>query len=122
MSGLGWKSGRRWRHVTLNAKSNCRMVPTLTRLLNTMKAMKSGVIVFAGINKTHVHLVYRGFYLHQRSWSEIFKICSMGSYIAYCTEVKDEVHLGNVVAYIMRQCRTHRFINWPQTVVLEQYL
>lgn len=122
MSVTGWKYGRRWRHLTLNAKKSCNMHMTLKRLLNTMQAMKKSVVVYAGIDKSHIHLLMRGIYLHQRCWSEIFKVCSNGSYIAYVVDIKDELHYGRVLVYIKEQSQTERFINWPSGVPLVEFL
>lgn len=113
----------RWRHVTLNAKPGTRMRSCFGRLMNVMKALKSSVVVYAIIDKTHIHILYRGFYLHQRTWSEIFKVCSNGSYIAWVKEVKTDEHYDNVVAYLKGQGEFTTFINWePDTSSLEEFL
>lgn len=115
--------GVRWRHVTLNAKSGTRMRSCLGRLMNVMKALKSSVVVYAIIDKTHIHILYRGFYLHQRTWSEIFKICSDGSYIVWVVEVKTDEHYDNVVAYLKKQADYTSLINWvPENISLLEFL
>ena len=113
----------RWRHVTLNAKSGTRMKSCLGRLMNTMKALKSSVVVYAIIEKTHIHILYHGFFLHQRSWSEIFKICSEGSYIVWVKEVKTDGHFDNVRSYMKSQQEYETYINWdPKTISLVEFL
>ena len=99
------------------------MKSCLGRLLATMKALKSSVIVYAIIDKTHIHILYRGFYLHQRSWSEIFKICSNGSYIVWVKEVKTDEHYDNLVKYLKEQGEYTSFINWaPRDIKLVEFL
>ena len=113
----------RWRHVTLNAKFGTRMRSCLTRVLNVMKALKSSVVAYAIIDKTHIHILYRGFYLHQRTWSEIFKVCSEGSYIAWVKEVKTDEHYFNVLDYLKKQAEFKSLINWaPDNVPLVEFL
>ena len=109
--------------MTLNAKTGTRMRSCLTRVLNVMKALKSSVVVYAIIDKTHIHILYRGFYLHQRTWSEIFKVCSNGSYITWVKEVKTDEHYDNLVQYLKEQADYTSLINWvPKTISLVEFL
>lgn len=117
----GYK-GRKWRSVTFNAKPGTRMPAVLTRVLAVMKALKSSCVVYAVIDKTHLHILYRGFYLHQRSWSEIFKICSNGSYITWVKEIKSEQHFSNLIGYMREQADTEKFINWDKEIKLEVFM
>lgn len=98
------------------------MQSCLARMLNTMKALKSSVVVYAIIDGRHIHILYRGFYLQQRCWSDILKICSNGSYIAWVTAVKTEAHYINVVEYMKKHKDSESFINWPRGISLVEFL
>ncbi|MBA7546009.1 hypothetical protein ES705_38391 [subsurface metagenome] len=115
-------AGRKWRAVTLNAKPGTSMEQVMTRVLAVMKALKNSCVVYACTDKTHLHILYRGFYLHQRSWSEIFKICSNGSYITWVKEIKSEQHFSNLIGYMREQAKTEKFINWDKGIKLEEFM
>ena len=88
------------------------MVVTLGRLLGVMKAMKKSCVIYAIIDKTHIHILYRGFWLSQNSWKEIFTVCSNGNYITYIVAVDTAVHFDRVVDYMHRQAEREVFYNW----------
>lgn len=113
---------RKWRFLTFNARRECNMAMTMKRLLGVMVALKKGVVLYAGVEANHIHIIYRGFYMHQRSWSEIFKICSHGSYITWVEAVNDQEHFNNVVAYIGKQASIEKFINWGVSLTQERLI
>lgn len=99
------------------------MKSTLGRILNTMRALKSSTVAYAIIDGDHMHILYRGFYLGQRCWSDILKICSNGSYIAWVTAVDTQAYYLNVLKYMNERADTGSFINWDhERVLLKEFL